>query len=28
LPNGLVVKGLRLEYDVICSACREAAQKP
>jgi len=28
LPDGLVVKGLRLEYDVICSACREAASKP
>ena len=25
LPNGLQVKGLRLEYDVICSVCREAA---
>lgn len=28
LPDGLVVKGLRLEYDVICLACREAASKP
>jgi Fur family peroxide stress response transcriptional regulator len=28
LPDGLVVKGLRLEYDVICSPCREAASKP
>lgn len=26
LPNGLLVKGLRLEYDVICTACREAAE--
>jgi Fur family peroxide stress response transcriptional regulator len=28
LPNGLLVKGLRLEYDVICAACREAAEGP
>jgi Fur family peroxide stress response transcriptional regulator len=27
LPNGLLVQGLRLvEYDVICLACREAAE--
>ncbi len=26
LPNGLRVKGLRLEYDVVCSTCREAAE--
>ncbi len=26
LPNGLLVKGLRLEYEVICSACRQAAE--
>jgi hypothetical protein len=26
LPNGLLVKGLRLESDVICAACREAAE--
>lgn len=25
LPNGLTVTGLRLEYEVICAACREAA---
>ena len=25
LPNGLTVTGLRLEYEVICGACREAA---
>ncbi|ETW95453.1 MAG: hypothetical protein ETSY2_48120, partial [Candidatus Entotheonella gemina] len=26
LPNGLQVKGLRLEYEVICSACRETSE--
>lgn len=25
LPHGLLVKGVRLEYDVICSTCREVA---
>lgn len=25
LPNGLTVTGLRLEYEVICAACHEAA---
>jgi len=25
LPNGLTVTGLRLEYEVICTACREAS---
>jgi hypothetical protein len=26
LPNGLTVTGLRLEYEVICGACRDAAE--
>ena len=26
LPNGLTVTGLRLEYEVICAACREVAE--
>ena len=25
LPNGLMVTGLRLEYEVICGTCREAS---
>lgn len=25
LPNGLTVTGLRLEYEVICTACHEAS---
>lgn len=26
LPNGLTVTGLRLEFEVICAACREGAE--
>jgi len=26
LPNGLMVTGLRLEYEVICGVCRETAE--
>ncbi len=27
LPHGLMVTGLRLEYEVICAACHEAARE-
>ncbi|MGQ4810231.1 Peroxide-responsive repressor PerR [Candidatus Entotheonellaceae bacterium PAL068K] len=27
LPNGLMVTGLRLEYEVICAVCRQATGK-